>query len=38
MKLWIHLALAITMLAGLYVLGALMLLFLPETKGKPLPA
>jgi MFS family permease len=31
------LRLAITMLAGLYVLGAVMLLFLPETKGKPLP-
>jgi hypothetical protein len=28
---------AITMLAGLFVVGALLLPFLPETKGKPLP-
>ena len=31
------LRLALTMLAGLYLLGVVMLLFLPETKGKPLP-
>jgi MFS family permease len=31
------LRLAITMLAALYLLGAVLLLFLPETKGKPLP-
>jgi hypothetical protein len=31
------LRLAITMLAGLYLLGAVLLVFLPETKGKPLP-
>jgi len=31
------LRLAITLLAGLYVLGAVLLMFLPETKGKPLP-
>lgn len=31
------LRLAITLMGGLYLLGALILLFLPETKGKPLP-
>ena len=29
---------AITMLAGLFVIGLLVLSFLPETKGKDLPA
>ncbi|CAA9393252.1 MAG: Uncharacterized MFS-type transporter [uncultured Phycisphaerae bacterium] len=31
------LQLAITILGGLFLLGAVLLLFLPETKGKPLP-
>jgi MFS family permease len=31
------LRLAITMLAGMYLLGAVILLFMPETKGQPLP-
>ena len=31
------LRLALTLLAGLYLLGVVLLLFLPETKGKPLP-
>jgi hypothetical protein len=31
------LRLAVTMLAGMFLIGALLLLFLPETKGKPLP-
>jgi len=31
------LRLAVTTLAALYVVGAMLLLFLPETKGKPLP-
>ena len=31
------LRLAVTTLAALYVVGAVLLLFLPETKGKPLP-
>ena len=31
------LRLAVTILGGLYLLGAVLLLFLPETKGKPLP-
>jgi MFS family permease len=33
----IDLRLAITMLAGMYLLGAVILLFMPETKGQPLP-
>ena len=33
----VDLRLAVTMLAGLFLLGALVLLFLPETRGKPLP-
>jgi MFS family permease len=28
---------AVTMLAGMYLIGAVLLLFLPETKGRPLP-
>ena len=31
------LRLAVTTLAALYMVGAMLLLFLPETKGKPLP-
>ena len=33
----VNLQLAVTLLAGLYLLGVLILLFMPETKGKPLP-
>ena len=31
------LRLAVVMLSGLYLLGVVFLLFLPETKGQPLP-
>jgi MFS family permease len=33
----IDLRLAVTLLGGLFLIGAALLLFLPETKGKPLP-
>ena len=33
----LDLRLAVTILGGLFLLGAVLLLFLPETKGKPLP-
>jgi MFS family permease len=33
----VDLRLSLTILGGLFLLGALVLLFLPETKGKPLP-
>jgi MFS family permease len=37
LKARIDLQLAVTLLAGLFLIGALLLPFLPETKGKPLP-
>ena len=36
-KEWVDLPVAVTILAGLYLLGIVVLIFLPETKGKPLP-
>jgi MFS family permease len=37
LKAAIDLRLAVSMLAGLFLLGVVILLFMPETKGKPLP-
>jgi MFS family permease len=37
LKSWLGLKLAVTAVGGLFLLGLLLLLFIPETKGKPLP-
>jgi MFS family permease len=36
-KAHLHLQLAVVAMSGLYLVGVVLLLFLPETKGKPLP-
>jgi hypothetical protein len=37
LKSWLGLKLAVTAVGGLFLLGLVLLLFVPETKGKPLP-
>jgi MFS family permease len=37
LKEWMDLRLAVTLLSGLFLVGILVVLFLPETKGQPLP-
>jgi Na+/melibiose symporter-like transporter len=37
LKKWLGLKLAVTAVGGLFLLGLVLLLFVPETKGKPLP-